>query len=199
VPRAPVWAKTEISCRQWDFSLVGAGSGRRGPNRATDQTGTRRNCAPLATGIAGRERRPVHASTSITGMENANIEAISLKTGQIKVLQRGGYFGRYLPNGYLLYVHQGTLFGVKFDPDRLETRGTPTTLLEDVADNTATGSGEFDFSTTGTFVYTAEKSAAQVWRIGWLDASGSVKPLLAMPGKYTQPRVSRWAKAEFQR
>ncbi len=130
------------------------------------------------------------ASTSISGMENANIEAISLKTGQIKILQRGGYFGRYLPNGYLLYVHQGTLFGVKFDPDRLEMRGAPTTLLEDVADNTATGSGEFDFSTTGTFVYTAGKSAAQVWRIGWLDASGSVKPLLAMPGKYTQPRVS---------
>jgi Tol biopolymer transport system component len=130
------------------------------------------------------------ASGSISGMDNANIEAMSLKTGQIKVLQRGGYFGRYLPNGYLLYVHQGTLFGVKFDPDRLEMRGTPAPLLEDVADTAAMGGSEFDFSNTGTFVYAAGKSVAQAWRIGWLDNSGLIKPMFATPGKYTLPRVS---------
>jgi serine/threonine-protein kinase len=59
------------------------------------------------------------ASVSVSGMDNANIEAVSLKTGQIKILQRGGYFGRYLPGGHLLYVHQGILFGVDFDPERL--------------------------------------------------------------------------------
>jgi hypothetical protein len=43
--------------------------------------------------------------------DDANIEVLSLKTGTIKVVQRGGYFGRYLPGGYLVYNHQRTLFG----------------------------------------------------------------------------------------
>jgi Tol biopolymer transport system component len=130
------------------------------------------------------------ASASISGMDSANIEAISLKTGQIKILHRGGYFGRYLPSGCLLYIHQGILFGVKFDPQRLEVRGAPVALLEDVAASAATGGGQFDFSATGTFVYSAGKSSAQVWRVGWLDRSGGMKPLLATPGTYTQPRFS---------
>jgi Tol biopolymer transport system component len=130
------------------------------------------------------------ASASVTGMDNANVEAVSLKTGQIKILHRGGYFGRYLPGGHLLYVHQGILFGVDFDPERLEVHGTPVPLLQDVEANVATGGGQFDFSATGTFVYLAGKSAAQVWQVGWLDSSGKVRPLLAKPGIYTQPRLS---------
>ena len=62
------------------------------------------------------------ASASVSGMDNANIEAVSLKTGQIKILHRGGYFGRYLPGGHLLYVHRGILFGIDFDPERLSPR-----------------------------------------------------------------------------
>jgi hypothetical protein len=58
---------------------------------------------------------------------------VSLKTGQFKILQRGGYFGRYLPSGHLVYVHQGALLGVKFDVERLEVRGTPVPLVEAVA------------------------------------------------------------------
>ena len=130
------------------------------------------------------------ASVSVSGMDNANIEAVSLKTGQIKILQRGGYFGRYLPGGHLLYVHQGILFGVDFDPERLQVHGTPVPLLEDVEANAATGGGQFDFSATGTFVYVAGKSTAQVWQVGWLDSSGRIQPLLAKPGMYTQPRLS---------
>jgi hypothetical protein len=63
--------------------------------------------------------------------DHASIDVLSLKTGAIKVLQRGGYFGRYLPGGYLVYIHQKTLFGVSFDLDRLEVRGTPAPLQED--------------------------------------------------------------------
>src|SRR5205823_2740750 len=40
------------------------------------------------------------------GYEDANIEALSLKTGQVKIVQRGGYFGRYLSSGHLTYIHQ---------------------------------------------------------------------------------------------
>ena len=77
------------------------------------------------------------ASPDAAGMENASVEAMSLKSGVTKTLVAGGYFGRYLPEngtrGYLVYLHQGVLFGAAFDPDRLEIQGTPVPLLEDVA------------------------------------------------------------------
>jgi serine/threonine-protein kinase len=130
------------------------------------------------------------ASPSLASMDNANIESVSLKTGQAKFLQSGGYYGRYLPSGHLVYVHQGVLFGVKFDPERLEVRGTAVPLLDDVAVNPVTGGGQFDFSATGTFVYASGKSAAQVWQLSWLDASGKMEPLVAVPGAYIYPRLS---------
>jgi serine/threonine-protein kinase len=130
------------------------------------------------------------ASSSATAVDNANVEAISLKTGKVKILQRGGYYGRYLPSGHLVYLHQGVLFGVRFDLGRLEVRGTPVPLLEDVAANSLTGGGQFDFSSTGTFVYAAGKSAVQTWQITWLDSSGKMQPLILAPGAYANPRFS---------
>jgi serine/threonine-protein kinase len=140
--------------------------------------------------LPGGEAVLFTASPTGGTQNDANIEAISLKTGQAKIVQRGGYYGRYLPSGHLVYVHQGTLFGVKFDLERLEARGVPVPILDDVAANPATGGGQFDFSSTGTFVYVAGKSAAQTWQIAWLDSSGKMQPLLATPGAYTTPFLS---------
>jgi serine/threonine-protein kinase len=122
--------------------------------------------------------------------EDAKIEAISLKTGQIKVVRRGGYYGRYMPGGRLVYVSQGVVFGIKFDPDRLETLGAPTPLVEDVAANPVTGGGQFAFSATGIFLYVEGKNPAQSWSIAWLDHSGRMQPLLTLPGAYLYPRFS---------
>jgi serine/threonine-protein kinase len=130
------------------------------------------------------------ASPTSIGMDDADIEVIALKTGVTKILQRGGYFGRYVPGGYLLYVHQGVLFGVGFDTDRLEVRGTPTPLVQDVAGDTSLGGGQLDISETGTLVYLAGKEATSKWPIAWLDSSGRTEPLMDTPGAYYYPRIS---------
>ena len=126
--------------------------------------------------------------------DDSNIEVLSLKTGTVKVVQRGGYFGRYLAtsngSGYLVYIHERTLFGVPFDLDRLEVRGTPVPLLEDVAGNSGTAGGQLDFSHNGTFVYLSGKSSTGTWTIAWLDSTGKTQPLLAAPGMYLDPRFS---------
>ena len=93
--------------------------------------------------------------------EEASIEVLSLKTGQIKSVTRGGYYARYLPSGHLVYVHQGTLFAVPFDLDRLEIRGTPTPVQDEVSANAISGAGQFDFSRTGTFIYFSGKGQSQ--------------------------------------
>src|SRR5262249_30328268 len=119
------------------------------------------------------------ASPTSIGMDDAAIQVIDLRTRVTKTLLRRGYFGRYLPGGYLVYVHEGTLFGVGFDVDRLEVKGTPTPLVEDVAGDSGLGGGQLDFSATGTLVYMAGKEATQTWPIAWLDSSGRTQPLLA--------------------
>jgi serine/threonine-protein kinase len=130
------------------------------------------------------------ASPNAFGQENANIEVVSLKAGQVRVLERDGYYGRYLPTGHLVYIHQGALFGVRFDPSRMELRSAPIPLLADLAVNSATGGGQFDFSATGTFVYAAGKASIQMWQMSWLDSSGKTQPLISAPGAYVAPRFS---------
>jgi serine/threonine-protein kinase len=117
------------------------------------------------------------------------IGVYSLKTGQRKTVQRGGYYGRYVPSGHLLYVHQGTLLAVPFDLDRLEVRGVPVPVLEDVAGNPATAGGQFDFSRAGTFVYLSGKASAE-FPIAWMDGAGKTQMLVAAPGNYYTPRFS---------
>jgi serine/threonine-protein kinase len=130
------------------------------------------------------------ASSSLNVQLGARIEAISLKNGELKNLVRGGYYGRYLPSGHLVFVRDGVLFGVPFNPDRLEVRGAPVPLLDDVAANRSTGGGQFDFSANGTFVYATGKSAAQAWQMTWLDSTGRMQPLLKVPGSYINPHIS---------
>jgi serine/threonine-protein kinase len=122
--------------------------------------------------------------------DNALIEVLSLKTGQWKVVQRGGYFGRYLPSRHLVYVHQGTLFAVGFDLDRLEVRGTPAPLLESVAGNEAVGAGQYDVARNGTLVYLSGKSSAVTDTVAWMESTGKTQPLLPSPALYLAPRLS---------
>src|SRR5262249_55864950 len=129
------------------------------------------------------------ASADFVNPDASNIEAMSFKTREKKILVRGGYYGRYLPSGHLVYMQQGVLYAVAFDADRPEVHGDPVALLEDVACNPSTGSAQFDFSTTGTLVYTPGK-ATQTWPIVWLGDSGNRQSLLSTAGVYSGPRFS---------
>jgi hypothetical protein len=71
------------------------------------------------------------------------LAAASLKTGEIKILVRGAYFGCYRPTGnstgHMVYVHEGVLFAAPFDPARLELRGATVPLLDEVSGDPNSG------------------------------------------------------------
>jgi Tol biopolymer transport system component len=144
--------------------------------------------------LPGIEAVLLTLSSSAFAFEDASIAAVSLKSGQIKVLVRGGYFGRYLPTGgstgHLVYVHEGVLFAVPFDPARLELRGAAVPMLDDLAADPNSGAGQFSFSGAGTFAYRSGKVSAQGWPVSWLDNSGKTQPLITAPGFYETPRFS---------
>jgi serine/threonine-protein kinase len=126
---------------------------------------------------------------SLTGVEGAHIEVVSLGDRRQKTLQRQGTFGRYLPSGHLVYLNHGTLFAVPLDVDRLEVRGSPVPVLDEVVYNASyNGSGQLDFSRNGMLVYKAGGSGLVT--VQWLDSASHTQPLLAKPGDYTYPTLS---------
>jgi serine/threonine-protein kinase len=175
-------------------------------SRVPAEGGTPRQVTKLQGALTHRWPQPLPGnetvlftlSSSVVAFEEASIAAASLKTGEIKILVRGGYFGRYLPTGdaigHLVYVHEGVLFGVPFDPVRVEIRGAAVPLLEDLAADPTSGAGQFGFaelpSGTGAFVYRTGKVSAQGYPVLWLEKSGKTQPLVATPGFYTAPRFS---------
>jgi eukaryotic-like serine/threonine-protein kinase len=90
----------------------------------------------------------------------------------------------------LVYINQGTLFAVPFDPEKLEVRGTPSPVLEQVAYSALLGSAQFDFSQNGTLVYRSGGAGGGLFTVTWLDSAGKIQPLLAKPGAYGRPRLS---------
>jgi eukaryotic-like serine/threonine-protein kinase len=81
-----------------------------------------------------------------TTRTDVHIVVQSLKTGERRVLTRGGDakdHAHYVPTGYLVYSHNGTLLAAPFDTRRLELTGTPVPVVEDIAKDI---SGQFSFS-----------------------------------------------------
>jgi serine/threonine-protein kinase len=124
------------------------------------------------------------------GYEDANVDVLNLRTGVIKTIFSGGYFPRLLPTGHLVYVHEGTLFAVKFDADRLETVGSPVPVLDDVFANRALGSGMFTFSETGTFLYLAGKMGSAGWKMSWIGPDGKTEEVWSTPAAAVNPKIS---------
>jgi serine/threonine-protein kinase len=124
------------------------------------------------------------------GFEDGNIVVQSLPKGPRKVLQRGGYHGRYLPSGHIVYIDEGTLFAAAFDLGRLELTGPPAPVLEGVTANAATAAAQLAFSDRGTLVFLPGPSTAAGVPIQWMDKDGKTEPLRATAGDYNSIRFS---------
>jgi WD40 repeat protein len=119
-----------------------------------------------------------------------SIEILTMADHRRKTLVQGGQSPHYLPvsdyDGYLLYTNKATLFAVPFDMDKLETRGTPVPILNDVAYHPGSGTGQFALSASGTLVYRRGGGGGGIPMsiIDWVDAAGKRQPLLAKPTAY---------------
>jgi serine/threonine-protein kinase len=136
--------------------------------------------------------------TAISGERTVTataIEAVSLKDGSRKEVLRGAVCGQYLPSGALVYVTNGVLYAIGFDPETLETRGTAVPLVADVQYNSPTGLTNFSLSTNGMLVYrkgqaTAPSNSSEPATLDWIDASGKHSPLVNDPQRFSRPRIS---------
>src|SRR5262249_16107337 len=114
------------------------------------------------------------------------IGVLELRTGAKRVLLEGGAWARYAPTGHLIYARAGSLYLVLFDPDRLQVKGSPVRVLEDVSWIPVIAFSDFSFSNSGMLIYVPGAQEAHRTMV-WVDRQGKVEALPAPPRAYSNP------------
>jgi Tol biopolymer transport system component len=119
---------------------------------------------------------------------NSPISVLDTQTRQIRVLlETGGASLAVTATGHLLFVRDGSLFAVAFDPDRQAVSGTPREVLAGIQYDPSNGVAQYAVSSNGTLVY--RSGAAPGTTLMWADARGALR---AFPEEriYYDPRLS---------
>jgi len=130
------------------------------------------------------------ATSQVAGFDAADIVVQRVPNGERKIVQRGGYYGRYLASGHLVYMHQGTLFAAPFSLDRIEVTGPSVPAIEAIATEVNNGGTQFAASDTGTVVYLPGRALSTSAPIEWLDHAGKTSPLRAASSDWSNPAFS---------
>jgi serine/threonine protein kinase/Tol biopolymer transport system component len=142
--------------------------------------------------IVGGGRAIVYsAARTLTEWDEGWIVVQPLPAGTPKVVQRNGYFGRYLPSGHLAFVRDGTLFAEPFDLDRMEVTGKAVPILESVtASPNATGGAQVAFSRGGAMVYVPAVRQSLDAPLVWMTRDGKTTPLRTATANWANPSFS---------
>jgi serine/threonine-protein kinase len=136
-----------------------------------------------------RARAVIYTTMTGAGADRATVEVQAATGGDRKVLIQGGTFGRYLRNGYLTYINQGTLYAVRMNLATLSIEGSPIPVVDGVGYSPLFGYAQVDASHTGLLVY-RKGSEGQQSVIDWIDRAGNSSSLLPTPGRYGWIRLS---------
>jgi len=113
-----------------------------------------------------------------------------------RVVVEGGHDGRVLPGGYLVYVRDNTLFGLRFDVKRGQRMGDAVPLIVGVQEfgpGGSAGPGHFGVSAEGRIAYIPVQGQANAVirrTLSWVERSGKETPVAAEAREYIYARVS---------
>jgi serine/threonine-protein kinase len=108
-----------------------------------------------------------------------------------------GLQARFVPPDHLVYrasinagAETGMLHAVGFDPNRLETVGTPVPIDESVFVNSFGGHADFDVAANGTLVFVDRSARPNARRLVWVARDGREEPIDLPERAYTYPSIS---------
>jgi serine/threonine protein kinase/Tol biopolymer transport system component len=127
---------------------------------------------------------------SITGSSRgaSHIEALSLASGQRRVIVESGTFPLYAPSGHLVFFRDGALLGAPFDVDRLEVTGPVVRVLENLAVGTTMDAPLAALSDAGSLTYAPSDTGTT--RLVWVSRQGLEQPITVTPRRYQYPRLA---------
>jgi serine/threonine-protein kinase len=129
-------------------------------------------------------------STEATDFSGASLEVLDVSSGERTIIHRGGFYGRYVPTGHVLYVNDGTVFALPFDVERLVATGSQFPVLEGIEADPAHGSAQFDVAQTGLLGYLSEVADLHPFSIVQVDEKQRSEDLWQEPGVFGTPRLS---------
>ncbi len=130
-------------------------------------------------------------SAARRSLDDQTIEALSLETGERKVLIEGGMSALWSPSGHLVYHRGDSLVAVPFDPERLVVTGPPVTVLEGVHPVIGNfgGTRNFVLSRNGGLVFVPFINRTPP-RLVFVDREGKSEPISEVTQEFWEPRIS---------
>lgn len=124
--------------------------------------------------------------------ENSGIFVGSLDSNETKLLVNAYQGAAYAPPGYLLYMRERTLMAQGFDANRVELKGEPFPVAEqvDLLPGAEARLAFFSVSQTGVLVYRSGRSRSLSFQLTWFDRSGKQIGTVGPPGPYFNPSLS---------
>jgi serine/threonine-protein kinase len=134
-----------------------------------------------------------HLLFTVANPDGPFIAVLSLETLDWREVTRGGGAARYLPSGHLVFTRAGGLNAIAFDLDRLEARGEPVQIMEEVCAGPGRkgfGMSAFSVSESGVLAFVPGGVEAAMNRLVWVNRQGEPEALPTEPGSYEWPRLS---------
>ncbi len=133
----------------------------------------------------------VGVNSSPDDYNNSDVDAVIVTTGERRHILTGASFVQYV-SGHLIFMRNGSINAVPFDPDSLTVSGTPVPVVNGVAGDVTTGAAAFACADDGTLVYApgASEANGNLRRLVWADRTGTVDPLNVPAAFYNDTRVS---------
>jgi serine/threonine-protein kinase len=119
----------------------------------------------------------------------ARIEVREIASGEVRVLQKGGFFPRYF-DGHIGFVREGVLTVMGFDAQTLTVTSPPVPTVLDVFHAVGNGGAQYSVSDNGTLVYIPGRGANSLeFEMKWMGKD-SLSTTLVGPDAIYHPRFS---------
>jgi serine/threonine-protein kinase len=125
-----------------------------------------------------------------TSYDDGRVDAVSLETGERRVVLSGGAFARWVPGGRLVFARGGQLYAIRFDPKTLKTSGPPEPVISGVRHDPQNGAAHVAVSASGTLVYGPGVPFSPEVYLAWLAPGAAPVRLSDTPRAFRDPRLS---------
>ncbi len=140
--------------------------------------------------LPGGRRILFTSGTESADFSGASLVVLDVPSGERTVIHRGGYYGRYVPTGHVLFVNDGTVFALPFDVEKLRATGSQFPVLEGIEADPTHGSAQYDIAETGLFAYLPAVADLRPFSIVRVDKDQRSENLWQEPGVFGTPKLS---------
>ncbi len=130
------------------------------------------------------------AYSDILSFDDARVAVLSLETGKLTELIKGGSYGRFVAPDHLLYCRAGAVLSVPLDPKRNAVTGPSATVLDGVVTYPLTGAAQFAVSEAGSLAFLPGGSTEAKRTLTWVDRQGRATPAGPEPAAFQTLQIS---------